>query len=413
MMRQIWIQIRNGWKSNLWLMGGLFLIAATLWYAVDFVYATAVNQKKSLGFEWENVYYLQLGCLTPESPSFVTDNDHTIRGSADFETILERVGNHPAVEYVGVSDFCIPYIGGSRGGTVICDSVAVASHHRLVTPGYFDVFGIRGASGESSRELSGKLQWGKVILTSRLAEELFGGQTAVGKLVENQYQPSCKEVAAVCENQKFNEYGGYRNYVYIPLRYDGLSAWEVAEHAIFIRTKPRDDETDFIQHFRREMATQLKVGNLYLQNMRSLADMRKDGLSDHRSNLYTQLSILVFVLLNIFIALLGTFWIRVQQRRAEIGVRITFGSTRHRICRMLIGEGIFLLTLGYLPALIVGLNLGVAEVVSCFPVPFGPVRFAGVSLITYAILVLITVSAILFPARQAMRLQPAEVLHEE
>ena len=45
------------------LVAGIFVIATSLWYAVDYVYAVAVNGQKSLGFEWENVYYIQVGVL--------------------------------------------------------------------------------------------------------------------------------------------------------------------------------------------------------------------------------------------------------------------------------------------------------------------------------------------------------------
>lgn len=48
--------IKNNLRANLLLVAGIFVIATSLWYAVDYVYAVAVNGQKSLGFEWENVY---------------------------------------------------------------------------------------------------------------------------------------------------------------------------------------------------------------------------------------------------------------------------------------------------------------------------------------------------------------------
>lgn len=52
--------IKNNLRANLLLVAGIFVIATSLWYAVDYVYAVAVNGQKSLGFEWENVYYIQV-----------------------------------------------------------------------------------------------------------------------------------------------------------------------------------------------------------------------------------------------------------------------------------------------------------------------------------------------------------------
>lgn len=43
--------IKNNLRANLLLVAGIFVIATSLWYAVDYVYAVAVNGQKSLGFE--------------------------------------------------------------------------------------------------------------------------------------------------------------------------------------------------------------------------------------------------------------------------------------------------------------------------------------------------------------------------
>ena len=41
--------IKNNLRANLLLVAGIFVIATSLWYAVDYVYAVAVNGQKSLG----------------------------------------------------------------------------------------------------------------------------------------------------------------------------------------------------------------------------------------------------------------------------------------------------------------------------------------------------------------------------
>lgn len=51
MLIHLLIIIKNNLRANLLLMAGMFVIATSLWYAVDYVYAVVVNQQKSLGFE--------------------------------------------------------------------------------------------------------------------------------------------------------------------------------------------------------------------------------------------------------------------------------------------------------------------------------------------------------------------------
>lgn len=63
MLIHLLIIIKNNLRANLLLMAGMFVIATSLWYAVDYVYAVVVNQQKSLGFDWEHVYYVQAAVL--------------------------------------------------------------------------------------------------------------------------------------------------------------------------------------------------------------------------------------------------------------------------------------------------------------------------------------------------------------
>ena len=46
MLIHLLIIIKNNLRANLLLMAGMFVIATSLWYAVDYVYAVAVNGQK-------------------------------------------------------------------------------------------------------------------------------------------------------------------------------------------------------------------------------------------------------------------------------------------------------------------------------------------------------------------------------
>ena len=58
---------------------------------------------------------------------------------------------------------------------------------------------------------------------------------------------------------------------------------------------------------------------------------RNEHLADYRSDLYTYLAIAGFFLANAFLAILGTFWFRTQQRREELAVRLVAGATPHNL----------------------------------------------------------------------------------
>ena len=97
----------------------------------------------------------------------------------------------------------------------------------------------------------------------------------------------------------------------------------------------------------------------------------------------------------------GTFWYRTRRRRSEIALRMSVGSCRRQVRRLLLGEGLILLTVVAIPATIV------------WPVEWSTFRFvAGIS-VTWLLMALMIVFGIWMPATQAMKIQPAEALHEE
>ena len=57
----------------------------------------------------------------------------------------------------------------------------------------------------------------------------------------------------------------------------------------------------------------------------------------------SQAVVVLFLLVNVFLGLIGTFWFRTRRRRSEIALRMAMGSTRGGVFRLLIGEGLLLL----------------------------------------------------------------------
>ena len=134
----------------------------------------------------------------------------------------------------------------------------------------------------------------------------------------------------------------------------------------------------------------------------------------------SQAIVVLFLLVNVFLGLIGTFWFRTRRRRSEIALRLAMGSTKSQVFRLLTGEGLLLLTIVALPAMLVCYNIGMAELtigrtelISTWPVKWGVLRFLLCSLGAWLLIALMVMMGIFFPAPQAMRIEPAEALHEE
>lgn len=424
--------IKNNIRANLLLMAGVFVIATSLWYAVDYVYAVVVNQQKSLGFEWEHVYYVQVGVLPDESMErdTVTRSDDEV--TAEYLEFYNRLQRHPAVESACYTYMHFHYVWKNGSGTMSRDTLKTNSLYREVTPSYFTVFRVKGADGCSPEELSRRASHANdfvmtentahCLLTSDDDNTIIKGTELAGKFIHSGVsmrdgEPDSVRVAAVCENQKYNEYSNWQRATYRIIQLGQgdfkIEYQSVPYHDMFIRVNADVDRSGFVASFRKEMKKQLRVGNLYLADMRPMSQYRSEHLADYRSDLYTYLAIAGFFLANAFLAILGTFWFRTQQRREELAVRLVAGATPRSLQTLLMGEGFLLITLAYIPALIVAYNLGVSDLVETWPVEWSMMRFVAGGIATYLLLLSIAAISIWFPARQAMKIQPAEALHGE
>ena len=121
--------------------------------------------------------------------------------------------------------------------------------------------------------------------------------------------------------------------------------------------------------------------------------------------------------------MIGTFWYRISLRRNEIGLRKAMGASRISIHYSLIIEGVWLLIIIVIPAMLIEYQFVHADLIDTLgrqqaPDPrFLPdrtfLRFLITNAITFALILIVIVSAIWLPARKGASLQPAEALHYE
>jgi putative ABC transport system permease protein len=150
--------------------------------------------------------------------------------------------------------------------------------------------------------------------------------------------------------------------------------------------------------------------------MRSLESSREEC---QRNIAITQRNITVcavFLLVAVFLGFLGSFWFRTQQRVPEIALRKVNGATPRQIFSRLISEGLILLVIGviiytpiYYYLLITDVTVEIrSELISNSNLP---------NIVSYVLSILVLaimiVAGIYFPARRAMKVQPADALKDQ
>lgn len=120
-----------------------------------------------------------------------------------------------------------------------------------------------------------------------------------------------------------------------------------------------------------------------------------------------------FLLANIFLGIIGTFWFRTEYRKGEMGLRMALGSTRRQLNSIMVGEGVLLLVLAFIPSLLISFNIAHMDLIDTYQLPFTWLRFAICGGITFVLIVLMIICGVWYPARSTARLEPAEALHYE
>ena len=95
--------------------------------------------------------------------------------------------------------------------------------------------------------------------------------------------------------------------------------------------------------FLEKMGERLSVNNLYVSSVIPLEEQRPVILKSSIDNLKKKIALVGFMLVNVFFGIVGTFWLRTQYRRGEMGLRSALGASRGTLKCFLNVEGLFLL----------------------------------------------------------------------
>lgn len=414
MNKKLFTQVKNEWRSNLWLATELLLVSVVMWYVVDYIYVQASIYNEPRGFDTSHCYLIQMGELTDKSPDFIP-NDSLI--ADEVKELLERLARRPEIEAASLSQNSFPYNVSNSSAQVDYDTLRSSGWviRRMVTPDFVRVFRYEGTRGETPEQLAQLLEKKENFLASdNLFEERYNRQLTplVGKpfhLFGDTTQTY--QLAATLKTVRYSDRDQARSsHCMVTLL---PSSWYNTHVELCVRVKEGQD-VDFIQGLKADSEKQFRVGNVFIADIRSFTDIRRNFQQSWSNELRNYLFGMGFLMLNIFLGLLGIFWFRTQQRRSEIALHKALGSSNASIFGRLLSEGLLLLALSAVPAIAVCWNLANLEMnVWMNGTTLEAGRFIVTTIISLALISLMILFGIWFPARKAMKVEPAEALHEE
>ncbi|WP_029906578.1 ABC transporter permease [Prevotella sp. 10(H)] len=409
----IWVER----KVNAWILLELILVFCVLWFCIDYIYYTTKRYIQPKGFDIEHTYQIIIG-LKPESRNIGYSGDSTeiARIKDHTWTIYDRISQYPAIEHVSYSSGAYPYTNTMSTSTFMIDSVTVEIREKSVMPEFFDVFKINIIKGSNFTDAN--IMTEDPVILSSGKDNLFGKKPAE-EMDYLRTGSDTNKIVGVANKTKINEYEEYKCIRYKPMKRNGIAA---SYNELCVRVKPEADK-DFISKFSKDMRSQLELGPYYLRSVSSIEKERHEFMkfAGYSSNFKSIYSVSAFLIINIFLGVIGTFWFRVQSRRSEIGLRMALGASKSSVKKMFIGETILLLLIASIIATFICLNITAADLLKNINVPIVNRENEDVNIVQYCInygitflfLAIIAIGAVWYPAKRASDIQPTETLRDE
>jgi predicted permease len=348
-------------------------------------------------------------------PAARYEDDAALRAFED--EMLRAVRALPGVTDAAVTS-AIPFGGSYSDSVILAEGYVPAPGESLispdrttVSPGYFEALDIPLVQGRSFRDGDTADAQPVIIVDERLADKFWPDGDALGKRM---FQPqSAEDIMNPGDGPMFTIVGIVGNVRRHTL--EDLGELDVGAYYFSTGQEPirgmdlaievAGDPGALVAPVRRALAE--IDAELPLFDVRTLQNRIDESLLGRRSPM---LLALVFAALALFLASVGIYGVLaylVSLRRREIGIRMALGSDRGRIFRLVLGEGVVILLLGFVLGLAGVSALQRAIASQLFGVH---VMQPAVLVVVVALLAAVALVACAIPALRATRVDPVTAL---
>ena len=194
------------------------------------------------------------------------------------------------------------------------------------------------------------------------------------------------------------------------------------------RVKDEVDQAKFEKRFEEEIKLKLSRGNYYCLGIErfdiaalNMAEVFGELNSTRRNTIFA-----IFGLMCVFLGMVGTFWVRANARRQEIGVMRSIGASKWRITSQFLTESAILVSVAVIFSTIImahyvytnnffaNVNMLSKDMLNPEYWQNNPItHFSVISIIVYLVLLVTSLIGTLIPVSRATRELPAEALHDE
>ena len=426
-------------RMNVWIFLELVIAGFFLWTVIDPVYVFMTYGFEDKGYQEKDRYIMRLGGYYTNHG--MRDTTVTVEQQKKaFLHMAQLVREQPEVEAMYIPlEHSFPNSQGISGGQYFPDTLTMKeekythAQHYLIKDeagsNFFHTLEIKDALTGEELQIPADVATRNLCFVSELfAQKMFGTTQVVGKKVYT-YNDQVFEIKGVFKNIKTRDYATF--YPLIIRFSKDFPYWSTYAHTssfVVFSLKEGVDFDAFNNRFKREVAPHMNQANLYFKEFQAFEDLRKNFGKEYGlyNNLRLKFSLAAFTLLCIFLGMVGTFWIRCNARRQEIGLMRSMGASKSRIIIQFLAEAGILQTMAFIVSLVVVFNVifmqdAMTQPTTNFNKSFAlvsewlspGVQFGMVSLLTYLALLAFAVIGTAIPVSRAVKVLPADALRDE
>ncbi len=273
----------------------------------------------------------------------------------------------------------------------------------IVSPGYFEVMGIRHLRGRSFTEADGDGAPHVVLVSAAFAERLWPNENPIGRRIRAFHDQGWEEIVGVVSDVRENRLESEgRIAVYTP-----HAQFPSRSMAIVLRggSQPPSGLVPALRRAVRALDPELPLGEVT-----TIESLVSDSVSLHSLSATLLGGFGVLALVMACLGVYGVLAFSVAQRTREMGLRLALGASASGLLRLVLSDGLRVIGFGLATGIVGALFLGRLGATLLYEVsPHDPAAFAGAT----AVILLAGCCASLAPALRAASVEPAVALRQD
>lgn len=406
MIRHAFRLIWNRKRRSLLLMGEVLLSFVVVFAVTAAIITGAIRYRRPLGFSYDHVWVLHID-------RGVGMHDEAQPGHEDRETlsrIRDELESEPDVKGVSYTSGNFPYSQSLWTTGFNWDGKMHSAWIWLADDRFADVMGLTLLEGRWFNAEDDAAVRDVIVVTRQMKEEVFGGESPVGKIQIKDDQDERLIVGVVDDYRYRGEFEPHRGGFFLRSHVKDTGAY-LPNLALF---SVRDGSDARVEE--RILQRVRALAPNWTFRIETLVDKRAAHIKDNLLGAGVFVAVAGFLIVNVALGLFGVLWQSISRRHGEIGLRRAVGARPGSIAGQVLLETLVLATIALLGGILVAAQIPIlgldSLVIQRGTVIPGSTYVLAMVCGVVMIYLLVSLCA-LYPSQLAARVEPASALHDE